>query len=119
MSDAVPLLPISQDQLQHLVAALLVYRLYRQKKTPPTEERMHTLIVLELLIQKLNLGIDTQEAALPLLLMEEDVSVIKAGLATLLDSLKRRVQPPKIKREMQQLRDLKTVIEQAFKIAQN
>jgi cell division FtsZ-interacting protein ZapD len=119
MPDAFPLLPISHEQLQRLVAALLVYRLYLQRKVPPTQERLRTFITLECLLQKLNLGLTTQEETLPLFLTEDDVSVIKAGFTTLLDQLKRKARPEKIKREVEQLQELKTLIEQTFKTVQD
>ncbi|HEU5377891.1 MAG TPA: hypothetical protein VFV38_20910, partial [Ktedonobacteraceae bacterium] len=112
-------LPINQDQLQHLIAALLVYRLYLLRKALSTEERTHLLSVLKSLLQKLQFGLNSRAELLPLVLTEDDVSVITAGLTTLLEQLQNRKPSEEIHREMQQLQEIKTSIEQTFNIVQH
>lgn len=119
MVDSLPLLPISSERLQALVAALLVYQRYRREKTPPSEERTRTLFILEFLIPKLYSKAGTHEEATPLWLTVDDVQVMKIGLATLLDLLNRKPPSARIKKEMQRLKELKTVIEQTFRITQD
>jgi hypothetical protein len=119
MVDSLPLLPISQERLQALVAALLVYQRYRREKTPPTAERIRTLFILEFLIPKLYSGVGTHEEATPLWLTVDDIQIIKAGLTTLLDNLNRKPPSARIKQEMQRLKELKTTIEQTFRTTQD
>lgn len=119
MRYSLPVLPISQDQLQMLTAAMLVYKRYRREKTPPTEERLRTLLTLEFLIPKLYGAVETQEEATPLWLTVDDVQTMKAGLTSLLDTLNRRPSSAAIKQEVQRLKELKTVIEQTFRTAQD
>ena len=90
MAKMLPVLPITQEHLLALVAALLIYQRYRREKTPLTEERTRTLLILECLIPKLYSGIDIQKSALPLWLTVDDVQVIQMGLATLIDQLNRK-----------------------------
>jgi hypothetical protein len=119
MADTLPIVPIDQEPLQALIAALLVYQRYRLEKTPPTEERMRTLLILGFLIPKLYSGIGIHEGATPLWLTVDDVQVMKAGLATLLDNLNRKPLSAKIKKEMQRLKELKITIEQTFRTTQD
>ncbi|HEU5383623.1 MAG TPA: hypothetical protein VFV38_50125 [Ktedonobacteraceae bacterium] len=119
MPKSLPMMQINQDQLSFLVAVLLVYRKYRREKTPPTEERMHTLIVLDLLISRLNGGLATSREPASLLLTEDDIHVLKAGLIMLLDRLNRKPPTAAIKQETQRLKELKTLIDQTFQITQD
>ncbi len=119
MSNALPFVPISQDLLQYLIAAMLVYQQYRQRKTPPSEERGHTLLVLTFLLPKLQCGIEPHEGDIPLLLTVDEVRVMKGGLTILLDQLNRKPASGKIKREMTRLKSLKTLLEQHFSTTQD
>lgn len=119
MRDTLPVLPIGQEQLQILVAALLVYKHYRRERTPSTEERLHTLLTLDLLIPKLYSAVSPHQEAIPLWLTVDDVQVMKAGLASLLDRLNRKPPSAAIRKEMQSLKELKAVIEQTFRTTQD
>ena len=119
MAEILPSLPIDQELLKALIAALLVYQRFRKEKTPPTEERLHTLLILHSLIPKLYTGVDTRETALPLWLTVDDVQVIKAGLAALLDNLNRKSASARLKKEMQNLKELQVTIEKTFRITQD
>lgn len=119
MGNSLPILPIGHEQLKVLVAAMLVYKRYRHEKTPPTEERLRTLLTLELLIPKLYGAVVIHEEATPLWLTVDDVQVMKTGLATLLDTLNRKPSSTAIKQEIQRLKELKTVIEQTFRTTQD
>ena len=98
---------------------MLVYKYYRFTKTPTTEEQQRTLLILDFLIPKLYRGIGVQEGNTPLWLTVDDIRVIKAGLATLLDRLNRKPPSPKLKKEMQRLKELKAAIEQTFSVTQD
>lgn len=119
MARPLPTLQIDQKQLSYLVAVLMVYRKYRREKTPPTAERLHTLIVLEYLIPKLNALIDTREEPASLLFTTDDVHVLKAGFTMLLDRLNKKSPTPEVRREIQRLKELKTLIDQTFKVTQD
>jgi hypothetical protein len=119
MKDALPVLPIGQEQLRTLVAALLIYKHYRREKTPSTQERLHTLLTLEFLIPKLYGALCPHQEATPLWLTIDEVQVMKAGLASLLDRLSRKPPSAAIRKEMQRLRELKAVIEQTFRTTQD
>ncbi len=119
MVQPLPLLPISQEQLQQLIAAMLIYWRFRQKKTPNTEERRRTLFILEFLIPKLYRGVGVHEEATPLWLTTDDVSVLKSGMATLIAELNRKPASRKITEQIQQLKKLKTLIEQTFPTTQD
>lgn len=118
MTDALPLVPISHDNLSYLLAAMLVYQQYRKKKTPPSVERAHTLLVLEALLPRLYLGTSVQEGSLPLLLTVDDVQVLKSGLTTLLDHMNRRPASRARAKEVARLKELKTLLDQHFPATQ-
>lgn len=119
MENSLPNVPISQEQLQALLAAMLVYRLYCRKRTPRTEEREHTLMVLESLLPKLSYGIGPHEDATLLFLTEDDVRVMKGGLRTLIDNLSGRPASHQIKEEIKHLEELKTLIGRNFSTTQD
>lgn len=112
MTDALPVLPISQEQLQRLIAAMLVYQRYRYEKTPPTEEQLQTLSILEYLIPKLSQWTVRHEETMPLWLTVDDVCVIKGGLDVLIEKLKGEPSSGKIDRELQNLQKLQIIIQQ-------
>jgi hypothetical protein len=119
MSDALPFVPISPEQLQYLFAAMLVYQQYRLRKTPPSEERSYTLLVLTFLLPKLQRGIEPHEGEMPLLLTVDDVQVMKGGLTVIIDRLNRKSVPRKIKQKITHLKALKTMLEQNFSTTQD
>lgn len=119
MSEALPLLPINQENLHYLLAAMLVYYQYRLRKTPPTNERRHTLLVLALLLPKLQCGTEPHEGNMPLLLTIDEVQVMKGGLAMLLDRLNLKPATRKVVQEIDRLRKLKTSLEQTFSTTQD
>lgn len=61
MDNALPMVPISQDRLSYLIAALLVYRQYCTRKMPPSETRTSTLLILTFLLPKLECGVHLAE----------------------------------------------------------
>ena len=112
---ALPMVPISQDRLSYLIAALLVYQQYCTRKMSPSETRNTTLLVLAFLLPKLERGTHPAEGKTsPLWLTTEEVRVIQAGLATILDQLSRKPVSPSIKQEMTHLKGLKMLFEQHF-----
>lgn len=119
MDDALPVVPISPDHIAFLMAALLVYQQFRQRKTPPSEERRHTLSVLLFLLPKLQRGIEPHEGELPLWLTVDEVSVIKGGLTMMLDQLKRKPASRQITQEIARLKQLKTLFDQHFSTTQD
>jgi hypothetical protein len=119
MSNALPLVPISQKRLNYLVATLLVYQQYRLRQTPPSEERRETLLVLTFLILKLQRGIEPHKGDLPLLLTVDEVCVMKSGFAMLIDCLNRRPVSYNITKEIAQLKELKTMLDQSFSTTQD
>lgn len=119
MGDTLPLLPISQERLRYLLAAMLVYQQYRLKKTPPSEERRFTLLVLTFLIPKLQRGTEPHAEEMPLPLTVDEVRVMKGGLAMMLDRLNRKPASRDVKREIVRLKALKTSIEQTFSTTQD
>lgn len=119
MAEPLPLLPVDQEQLAMLIAAMLAYRLYVFKKMPSTAGRAYTLMTLALLIPKLQCGMGVHEEAMPLLLTQDDVLVMKTGLAVLLERLGKKAPGAVIKREMQRLKALKTMLEQTFRTTQD
>jgi hypothetical protein len=119
MSETLPFLPISQDRLQYLLAAMLVYQQYRLKKTPSSEEQQHTLLILAFLIPKLQRGTEPHDGEMPLLLTVDEVRVIKGGLAMILDRLNRKPVSRQITQEITRLKMLQTTIAQSFLTAQD
>ena len=125
MPETFPIVPIGPEQLKRLVAALLVYQRYRQQRTPPTRERGATLLILSLLLPRLHQGVEPDGPGsaplegIPLFLTVAEVCVIKAGLATLLDLLKRKPTSRAIAQEIRALKALKTLIEQNFSTTQD
>ncbi|MGH2478975.1 MAG: hypothetical protein ACRDHW_04900 [Ktedonobacteraceae bacterium] len=113
--NTLPMVPISQDRLSYLLAALLVYRQHCTRKMSPSERRNTTLLVLAFLLPKLERGTHPAEGeASPLWLTTAEVRVIQAGLATILDQLNHKPASPSIKQEMARLKDLKRLFEQHF-----
>ena len=125
MPETFPIVPIGPEQLKRLVAAMLVYRRYRQQHTPATRERGYTLLILNLLLPRLHHSVEPTgpgSAPLegtPLFLTTEEIRVIKAGLATLLDLLTRKPTSRAITQEIRALRALKTLLEQNFTTTQD
>lgn len=119
MEEILPSLPITPEYLAYLVAVMLVYQQYRQRRTPPSEEQQHTLLVLMFLLPKLQQGLEPHQGALTLLLTVDEVCVIKRGLATMLDHLKRRPASRKIAREIARLKQLKQSVERTFMTTQD
>lgn len=114
MDEALPALPIAPESLAYLVAVMLVYRQYLQRKRLPSDEQQHTLFVLMFLLPKLQQGIGPHKEACPLWLTVDEVQVIKRGLATMLDRLKHQPASQKISREIARLKQLKMSMEQTF-----
>lgn len=119
MVQPLPMLPVSQDQLQQLIAVMLIYRRFRLEKTPPTEERSRTLLLLAFLLPKLCGGVGVHEEAAPIWLTVDEVSVLKAGLAAIFDALKKKAASRKVTEELERVNQLKIVIEQTFSTTQD
>lgn len=115
MDNVLPMVPISQDSLSYLIAALLVYRQYCASKMPFSERRTSTLLILTFLLPKLERGLHPTEGEdRPLWLTVAEVRVIQGGLTILLDHLNRKPATPQIKQEMTRLKELKSMFEQHF-----
>ena len=118
-----PMVPISLEHLSQLAAAMLVYEQFRRRKTPPSEERTHTLVVLALLMPKLLYGIEPHDDDRPLPLTTDEIQVMKGGLATVLDQLQRKpARGKKAKRraeEIKKLEHLKQMLDQHFRTTQD
>jgi hypothetical protein len=119
MGKPLPQMPITPEHLTYLIAVMLVYQQYRQRKTPPTTEREHTLLVLTFLLPKLQRGIKPHEGELPLLLTVDEVHVMQSGLSMMLDSLKRKPASHAITQEITRLQQLKILFNQHFSITQD
>ncbi len=119
MTDALPQLPLDQNDLIALLGAMLVYHRYRMQKTPPSEERLFTLKVLESLLPLLNQGCGVYEHDRSLLLTVDDVCVLKGGLTTLLALLQCKPASAQLTQEITRLTRLKTLIESTFSTTQD
>ncbi len=119
MSDALPFVPISQEHITYLIAAMLVYQQYRQRKTPPSEEREYTLLILLFLLPKLQRGIEPHKGEIPLLLTVDDVRIIKGGLTMMIDQLNRKPTSRYITQEITRLKQLKTLFDKHFSTTQD
>lgn len=117
-SQAFPLLPISVEQLERLLALMLVY--YQScTQQPGMNRRRTTEAVLTWLIPRLSQGIATVNTETPLLLLVDEVQVIKMGIATILMRLKKRASTPEIQQEIQQAEALQKMFEQTFRTTQD
>ena len=119
-----PMVPISLEHLSQLAAAMLVYEQFRRRKTPPSEERTHTLLVLAVLMPKLLYGAEPHEGDRPLPLTTDEVQVMKDGLATILDQLQRKPvrrgkQAKKRAEEITKLEHLKQMLDEHFRTTQD
>lgn len=119
MADSLPLVPISPDRLSYLLAALLVYRQYRLRYTPQSEERSYTLLVLDALLPKLHCGIQPHEGEMPLWLTVDEVGVMKSGLSMLIERLKGKPASRSTREEITHLQELKTMLDQHFSSTQD
>lgn len=119
MGKTLPLVPINQEHLRYLIATMLVYQQFCQRRTSPSEERQHTLLVLTFLIPKLHQGITPHEGEIPLLLTVDEVSIMKGGLTTMLDQLNRKPASRQIKQEITRLRKLRAMLDQHFSTTQD
>ena len=118
-----PMVPISLEHLSQLAAAMMVYEQFRRRKTPPSEERTHTLLVLAVLLPKLLSGVEPHEGDRPLPLTTDEIQVMKSGLATVLDQLQRKPATGKqVKRrteEIKKLKHMKQMLDQHFRTTQD
>lgn len=119
MGETLPQMPISPEHLSYLLAAMLVYQQYRQRKTLLTTERGHTLYVLRFLLPKLQRGLEPHEGELPLLLTVDEVCVIKGGLAIMLERLNHKPVSRPITQEITRMKQFKTLFEQHFPTTHN
>ena len=118
-----PMVPMSQEHLIQLASAMLVYEQFRRRKTPPSQERTHTLLVLALLLPKLLYGTEPHEGDRPLPLTTDEIQTMKDGLATILDQLQRKPatgkKAKKRAEEITKLEHLKQVLDQHFRTTQD
>ncbi|MGH2506942.1 MAG: hypothetical protein ACRDHZ_05945 [Ktedonobacteraceae bacterium] len=114
MRETFPSLPISNDQLTFLTALLMVYQQYLQRKSPLSVTHKRTLRVLSALLQRFYALFTPRATPTPLLLLEEEVAIIKEALAVTQQVL--ATKPPFAGRdqELQRLTEMKTLIEQTF-----
>jgi hypothetical protein len=119
MRDSFPLLKMNYEQLCLLMAQLLVYQQYLQKKVAPSAKRNRTLRILLALLQRLQAFFQQSGAQMALLLTVEEVAMMKDALAVLKLALEAKPASAEREREIQRLAAMKTLLEQTFPLIQD
>lgn len=119
MRDPFPLLNMSYEQISLLTAQLLVYQQYLQRKVAPSVKRNRTLRVLLALLRRLYTLVVLHSGQTMFLLTVDEVATIKEALAVLQRVLEAKRPSAGRDQEIQRLAAMKTLIEQAFPLAQD
>ena len=118
MSQAFPVLPLSDDQLALLTAQLLIYQRYLHDKVAPSPTRTRALRVLSALTSRLSTLVTRREPQRTLFLTVEEIPLSKEGLTTLQHVLEARPASAGRNQEIQHLSTMRTLIEQTFPLTQ-
>lgn len=114
MHSSFPVFTMSYEQIALLTAQLLVYQHYLQRKVASSVKRDRTLRVLAALLQRLGGIAWHTNVQTALVLMVEEVTIIKEALTVLRSILERKPASAGRDQEIKHVITIKKLIDQTF-----